>query len=110
MSEISVQGVGAMAQKRAPSRPSRRPLESAVVTNSPELRASRTWGESRGGWPVNRLVCAVRGHRLLVATAAAAKTLPSGGRREIFLCHACGSYAWKPTRNGYVSNWSEVGV
>jgi hypothetical protein len=109
MSEISVQGVGAMPQKRAHSRPWRRPLKTALVTNPLHERASRR-GALRGGWLVNRLACAVRGHRQLVATAATARILPGNVRREIFLCHACDSYTWKTTPNGFVSNWSEVGV
>lgn len=110
MSDISVQGVGGMVQKRAHSRSRRRPLKTSLVANSPQQPAFPTGGALRGGWLVNRLVCAVRGHRQLVATAAAAKILPSGVRQELFLCHACGSYSWKTTRNRWVTCWSEVGV
>ena len=110
MTRISAQGVEAMAHRRAHSRPWRRPLKTALAANAPEQRASPTGGALPGGWLVNRLVCAVRGHRQLVATAATAKILPCSVRREIFLCHACGSYAWKTIPNSYVSNWSEVGV
>ena len=109
MSEISVQGVGATAQKRAWSRPWR-PFKTALAANAPRQRAIPSSGAPRGGWFFNRLVCALRGHRQLVATAATAKILPGNLRREIFLCHACDSYAWKTTPNGFVSNWSEVGV
>jgi hypothetical protein len=62
-----------------------------------------------GGWLINRLVCAVRGHRDLVA-AGTAKIEPSGVRRELFLCRVCDSFAWKRTSNKYGFSWNEVGV
>ena len=110
MSDISVQGVGANAWKRAHSLTWSHPFKAAAVLKSPRQRASLTESAPRGGWLVNRVVCAVRGHRQLVATAATAKILSSGMRRELFLCHACGSYAWKEMVNSYRPSWSEVAV
>jgi hypothetical protein len=65
-------------------------------------------GAFRGGWLVNRLLCLVRGHRHLVPTAAAAKILPNGVEQEIYLCHACGSYAWKTSKRTSIPNWAEL--
>jgi len=49
------------------------------------------------------------GHRRLVA-AGVAGVLPSAKRRELFLCHACDSFAWKTGGQINTPTWSEVGV
>jgi hypothetical protein len=67
-------------------------------------------GAPGGGWLVNRVLCAVLGHRRLFETAAAEKLLPSGARRQLSFCHACGSYAWKATDKHYSFSWDELGV
>jgi hypothetical protein len=80
------------------------------VADSPRQPVSAKGGALCGGWLVNRLVCAVQGHRQLATTAAATKLLPTGVRQELFLCHACGSYAWKATSKDFRFSWNEVSV
>jgi hypothetical protein len=71
----------------------------AVATAAP--RATESDRATRGGWLVNRLLCLVKGHRHLVPTAAAAKIMPTGVEQEIYLCHACGSYAWRTSNSRF---------
>lgn len=51
-----------------------------------------------GAWLLNRLACALLGHRDLIPTGSA-KYLRTGARRKLFLCHACDSYSWKSPSN-----------
>jgi hypothetical protein len=60
----------------------------------PPKRATDGDRKLPGGWLLNRLACALLGHRDLTPTGSA-KYLRNGARRELFLCHACDSYFWK---------------
>jgi hypothetical protein len=97
--------------------------DSSVVVSSSRDTANREKTESataiaqrtrksdsapRGGWLLNRLLCLLRGHRRLMPTAAAAKILPNGTEQEIYLCHACGSYAWRTSKRTSSPSWLEL--
>jgi hypothetical protein len=79
------------------------------ATANSRQRTGDNQGASGGGWLVNRLVCALRGHRDLVASGTA-KVQPSGVRRELFVCQACDSYAWKNTSHSHSFSWHDLGV
>ena len=110
MSQLSARGLGGVAQRLAQCRPWRSLLKAAVVANASPRRGRPKTGALCGGWLVNRIVCAVMGHRLLVGTAATPKVLRSGVRRELCLCHACDSYAWQTTSTNHGFSWNDVGV
>jgi hypothetical protein len=110
MSEISARRVGSAAWRDALAVRKQPDRETIAETVTATQRASESDSAPPGGWLVNRLLCAVMGHRQLLPTAAAAKLLPSGVRREAFLCHACGSYFWKSVSQSPNSCWASVGV
>ena len=60
-------------------------------------------------WFLKRILCAVTGHRRLVA-AGAAKILSDGVRQELYLCHACDAYSWRASGKQRSTSWSEVVV
>jgi len=110
MSEISARRVGSAAWRDALAGRRQRNRETIAEAARKAQPAGETDSAPRGGWPVNRVLCAVMGHRQLLPTAAAAKLLPGGVHREVFLCHACGSYSWKSVSQGPNSSWADVCV
>jgi hypothetical protein len=110
MSDTSVHKLGNAAWRDALARIWGRHRKKTAAATTPPKRASDSQSALGGGWLVNRVACAVVGHRQLLATAAAEKVLPSGARRQLLMCHACGSYAWKTASKSYSSSWSELGV
>jgi hypothetical protein len=95
---------GALASKR---RRNRDAIAATVIAGQP---TSERDSIPRGGWLINRVLCAVVGHRLLEPTAAAGKLLPQGVQQELFFCHACSSYSWKTVSQSPHASWESVGV
>jgi hypothetical protein len=95
---------GALAGKR---RRNRDAIAAKAIAGQPTSERDST---PRGGWLINRLLCAVVGHRRLGPTAAAAKLLPQGVQQELFFCLACSSYSWKNVSPSPNASWESVGV
>lgn len=109
MSNTSIGRVGSAARGAALAGVwQRNRKKTAPSANSPR-HGFNSRSAPRGGWFINRLLCGVMGHRRLVTTGAA-RLLPNGKRREMFLCHACDGFAWKTAGRNSAPTWSEVGV
>jgi hypothetical protein len=110
MSGISVCGAGSAKWKGATAGFGLRKGYRTTAGGSRKPAAGDGPRAPRGGWLINRVLCAVMGHRRLLPTAAAEKLLPGGVRRELFMCHACDGYAWKSSSTNYRPSWSELAV
>jgi hypothetical protein len=109
MPDISVHRARSSAWKDALTGVWRRKRYETRAAANTGQRTSDNPSARRGGWFINRLVCAVRGHRDLVPSGTA-KVRPNGVRRELYVCQACDSYAWKTTSNSHRFSWNDLGV
>jgi len=107
---VWARGVGGAAWKGAPAGKRRRNCDAIAAKAIAGQSTSERDSIPRGGWLINRVLCAVVGHRRLWPTAAAAKLLPQGVQKELFFCHACSSYSWKTVNRSSHASWESVGV
>jgi hypothetical protein len=109
MLNTSIGRVGSAARVDASANVLRRNRKKTATAATSPRHESDGRSTPRGGWLINRLLCGVMGHRRLITTGAA-RILPNGRRREMFLCHACDGFAWRTASRNSTPKWSEVGV